>query len=273
MPFCHQRNVLCRETSRAGSVNKNHSPVGIVTFEIKDQRWRWMTNLVWEFNPLFFVHVTQISWEEFPWCLALTSQAARQVWDHSSTIEWCWRWIWEGPKEELNGSLGAGAALLLRVVLCILPSTTDPSLFHTPLHSRGMSWWKTRFARAPGFSLGSACAGGGRWSPPDPPCGWEMPVELCGAALGTGSLEKNVAVFSEGAPPPCPVKRESGPARGSRPYKAGKGGNCCSAFARQKPPHPLSNRPEIQQPWLSPGVFPSLLVQLVGKCLWGWLIT
>lgn len=40
IPFCHQRNVLCRETSRAGSVNENHSPAGIVTFEIKDQRWR-----------------------------------------------------------------------------------------------------------------------------------------------------------------------------------------------------------------------------------------
>lgn len=29
-----------------------------------------------------------------------------------------------------------------------------------------------------------------------------------------------------------------------------------AAFARHKPPHPLSNRPEIRQPWLSPGVFP-----------------
>lgn len=82
IPFCHQRNVLCRETSRAGSVNENHSPVGIVTFEIKDQRWRWITNLVWEFNPLFFMRVTQLSREELLRCLALTSQAARQVWEH-----------------------------------------------------------------------------------------------------------------------------------------------------------------------------------------------
>lgn len=61
---------------------------------------------------------------------------------------------------------------------------------------------------------------------------------VCGAALGTGSLEisgleKNVAVFSETAPPSCSVKCESGPARGSRPYKGGRGGNCCSSFARQ----------------------------------------
>lgn len=46
----------------------------------------------------------------------------------------------------------------------------------------------------------------GKVKPPDPPCGWEMPVELCGAALGTGSLGKNVAVFSEGAPPALPCE-------------------------------------------------------------------
>lgn len=88
---------------------------------------------------------------------------------------------------------------------------------------------------------------------------------VCGAALGTGSLEisgleKNVAVFSEAAPPPRSVKCESGPARGRRPYKGGRGGNCCSAFARQKPPHPLSNRPEIRQPRLSSGGFPPAAV-------------
>lgn len=70
----------------------------------------------------------------------------------------------------------------------------------------------------------------------------------CGAALGTArleisALEKNVAVFSEAAPPPCSVKCESGPARGSRPYKGGRGGNSCSASAMQKPPRLLSNRP------------------------------
>lgn len=38
IPFCHQRNVLCTKSSRAGSDNENHSPAGSVTSEIKDQR-------------------------------------------------------------------------------------------------------------------------------------------------------------------------------------------------------------------------------------------
>lgn len=37
IPFCHQRNVLCSKSSRAGSDNENHSPAGSVTFKIKDQ--------------------------------------------------------------------------------------------------------------------------------------------------------------------------------------------------------------------------------------------
>lgn len=115
IPLCHRRNVQYRETSRAGSVNENHSPAGIVTFEIKDQRWRWITNRVWVFNPLFLF--VSLSFPGKSFCAAwlwLPRHGGR----YGSAIGWCCRWFWEGAKENLNCSLGVGAALLLRVVLC-----------------------------------------------------------------------------------------------------------------------------------------------------------
>lgn len=270
IPLCHQRNVQCRETSRAGSVNENHSPAGIVTFEIKDQRWRWITNLVWVFNPLFLF--VSLSFPGKSFCAAwlwLPRHGDRC----GSAIGWCCRWFWEGAKENLNCSLGVGAALLLRVVLC-----------------RSIPWGLYSTPRCPpvGWADGKHVLHVLLAFPWDPPelegegeapwsslwLGVLVPVGLCVWGGSGNRIAGNIwagkkcnSVLRDG-PPPCSVKCESGSARGSRPHRGGTGGNCCSALARQKPPHPLSNGPEIRH---SPGGFP-LLLQLVGKCLWGWLI-
>lgn len=52
------------------------------------------------------------------------------------------------------------------------------------------------------------------------------------------------------------MKCESGLPGAAGPTKEAEEEETAAAFARQKPPHPLSNRPEIRQPGLRPGVFP-----------------
>lgn len=87
---------------------------------------------------------------------------------------------------------------------------------------------------------------------------------VCGAALWTGSLkisglEKNVPVFSQPAPPSaliCNLTHAAFPGQRCR-YKGGGGEQrkLLSWLCQAKPPHTLSNHPEIQQWWQRLGDF------------------
>lgn len=127
-----------------------------------------------------------------------------------------------------------------------------------------MSWWKTRFARAPGFSLGSGRAGGGRWSPPDPPCGRERCCLWSCVWGGSGNGiagniwagKKCCSVF-RGGPPALLCEMWVRACPGQPALQRRQRRKLLLFLCQAKPSHPLSNRPEIRQPWLSSGVFPT----------------
>lgn len=107
---------------------------------------------------------------------------------------------------------------MLRVVLCILPSAKGP--YSIPSALLWDELMENTFYTCCWLFPGISLCWRGKVKPPR--CslwlGMLVPVELCVGRLWEWhrckylGWRKNVAVFSEAAPPPCCVKCESGPA-------------------------------------------------------------